>query len=154
MAAGVGRHDIPQTRAAGPRAMRAIGPSAFTPSGSDRIPFSELERMLKDINIPDSALRPYLTGDRTASRPFAPAIQADLNRVALDDMDRFRVEGAFAMNWANGIARWRRQAKFKRRRLLGSGGRSSSPKAIRGSSFPCSSTTSSISSTARTTSGA
>ncbi len=119
MAAGVGRHDIPQTRAAGPRAMRAIGPSALTPSGSDRIPFSELERMLKDINIPDSALRPYLTGDRTASRPFAPAIQADLNRVALDDMDRFRVEGAFAMNWANGIARWRRQAKFKRRRLLG-----------------------------------
>jgi endonuclease/exonuclease/phosphatase family metal-dependent hydrolase len=87
--------------------------------GSEKIAFKDLERLLQDIDVPDREIRPYLTGDQSASRAFAPVIQPDPSRVEFDHMDRFRVEGAFAMNWANGVARWRRQARFKRRRLLG-----------------------------------
>jgi hypothetical protein len=85
----------------------------------DKIAFGDLERMLQDISIPDEAFRPYLIGNKSASRPFAPVVQADPDRVTFDEMDRFRVEGAFAMNWANGIARWRRQARFRQRRTFG-----------------------------------
>jgi hypothetical protein len=100
------------------RDRRNLGQSPALPA-TEKIPFSELERRLRDINVPDRELRPYLTGDPSASGAFAPVVQVDQSRVELDDMDRFRVEGAFAMNWANGICRWRRQTKFKARRLLG-----------------------------------
>ncbi|CAL8979735.1 hypothetical protein RHODGE_RHODGE_03450 [Rhodoplanes serenus] len=84
-----------------------------------RISFAELERRLQDIDVPDAALRPYFTGDPSSSRPFAPVLTIDPQRVELDTIESFRVENAFAMDWANGIARFRRQARFKRRRTRG-----------------------------------
>jgi endonuclease/exonuclease/phosphatase family metal-dependent hydrolase len=108
-----------KSRAAPAVGRRSAAGAPVAPRTPDKIAFSELERRLQDIDIPDRELRRYLTGDPSVSGPFAPVIRADPKRVEFDDMDRFRVEGAFAMNWANGIARWRRQTRFKRRRLFG-----------------------------------
>jgi hypothetical protein len=73
----------------------------------EKITFEELERRLQDVDTPDIALRPYFIGDKSASRSFAPVVVTDPNLVEMDDLDRFRVESAFAMNWANNVARWR-----------------------------------------------
>lgn len=86
---------------------------------AEPISYAELERRLEDIDIPDRALRPYFTGDPAASQPFAPVVQIDPATVVLDRTARFRVEGAFAMDWANRIARRRRQERFARRRARG-----------------------------------
>ena len=51
------------------------------PPAGDKISFSELERRLHDIDVPDRDLRPYLTGDPSASAPFAPVVLADPDRV-------------------------------------------------------------------------
>lgn len=97
-------------------------PSTSAPNETfqpEKITFEELERRLQDVDTPDIALRPYFIGDKSASRSFAPVVVTDPNRVEMDDLDRFRVESAFAMNWANNIARWRRQTRFTRRRQRG-----------------------------------
>lgn len=93
-------------------------PGRPDPTAAGPISFAELERRLQDVDIPDRELRPYFTGGPTA-KPFDPAVQVDPERVLLDRTDRFRVEGAFAMDWANRIARWRRQERFKLRRARG-----------------------------------
>lgn len=79
-------------------------PSTSAPNETfqpEKITFEELERRLQDVDTPDIALRPYFIGDKSASRSFAPVVVTDPNRVEMDDLDRFRVESAFAMNWAN-----------------------------------------------------
>ena len=60
--------------------------------------------------------RPYFTGNKDLSPPFNPIIEVDRSRVMLDEFDEFRLEGAYAMNWANGVCRWRRQRAFEWRR--------------------------------------
>jgi hypothetical protein len=83
------------------------------------ITFREFEEKLADPTIPDVELRRYFIGDRRRSRPFAPVLQVDRDKVVLEPIDEFRVQGAFAMNWANGVSRLRRQLRFDRRRAFG-----------------------------------
>jgi hypothetical protein len=85
----------------------------------DQITFKELEALLRDDTVPERELRKYFDGDPEHSHPFSPVLKINRARVQLDQMDEFRVEGAFAMNWANGASRLRRQARFERRRLFG-----------------------------------
>jgi hypothetical protein len=86
------------------------------PAAAPPISLKQLEERLHDFKIPESELRQYFTGSKKDSRPFEPIIEVDRSRVMLDDLDEFRVEGAFAMNWANGMCRWRRQRAFEWRR--------------------------------------
>ncbi len=81
----------------------------------DRISFNELEDKLRDIDIDEEDLAQYFTADPKKSKQFAPVLQPDPDMVELSEVDEFRIEGAFAMDWANGIARWRRQQRFRRR---------------------------------------
>ena len=81
------------------------------------ISYDELERMLRDPGVPDSAIAPYLMADRELSGPFDPRIVPDPARVAMDATAEFRVESA--MRWANAICRWRRQRRFEQRMAAG-----------------------------------
>ena len=81
----------------------------------ERISFNELEEKLRDIDIDEEDLAEYFTADPSKSKPFAPVLQPNPETVEISEVDEFRIEGAFAMDWANGIARWRRQRRFQRR---------------------------------------
>jgi hypothetical protein len=81
---------------------------------AERISFQELEDKLRDIDTPDEELVPYFIGDPEASKPFQPILKPNPATVETTPVDEFRIEGAFAMDWANGIARWRRQQRFRR----------------------------------------
>lgn len=89
------------------------------PSGgsSDRISMRELQLMVRDLDIPDSELRRYFTVDTALSRPYAPAVVIDPRRV--DVLPPDGLEGAMAMNWANGLARQRRKRRFEARIAAG-----------------------------------
>jgi hypothetical protein len=80
----------------------------------EKITFEELEDKLRDIDLDEAALRDYFVADSDDSRPFAPILKPDPKTVTLTERDEFRIEGAFAMDWANGVARWRRQQRFRR----------------------------------------
>ena len=81
------------------------------------ITYDELERMLRDPNVPDAAIAPYLKVDRELSGPFDPWVVPDPTRVDMDAAAEFRVESA--MRWANAICRWRRQRRFEQRLASG-----------------------------------
>jgi hypothetical protein len=70
---------------------------------AERITFQELEDKLRDIDTPDEELVPYFTGDPKASKPFQPILKPNPATVETTPVDEFRIEGAFAMDWANGI---------------------------------------------------
>ena len=82
-----------------------------------KITYDELERMLQDPSVPDSAIAPYLMADREQGGPFDPRVVPDPGRVAMDATAEFRVESA--MRWANSICRWRRQRRFETRVAAG-----------------------------------
>ena len=82
---------------------------------TEPISFSELEEKLRDITIDEDELAVYFTADPSKSKPFAPVLGPNPELVELSEVDEFRVEGAFAMDWANGIARWRRRKRFQQR---------------------------------------
>lgn len=84
-----------------------------------KITFSEFKGMLADINVPDSEIAKYLVGRRNDSRPFQPAFSINTKKVEVAEVDEFVIQGAFAMNWANGIARRRREERFRQRRESG-----------------------------------
>lgn len=84
-----------------------------------KISYAELEDKLANPDIPDAEIRPYLSGDKENSRPFAPVLVPNPDRVMLDPMDQFRVRAAGGMRWANNISMWRRQERFKLRRDRG-----------------------------------
>ncbi|HYD85969.1 MAG TPA: SGNH/GDSL hydrolase family protein [Vitreimonas sp.] len=71
--------------------------------------------MMRDVSIPDSAFIPYLTAYRTRSAPMRPAIIPNSRTVTMSEAEERRVRGAMAMNWANGVARWRREQRFNAR---------------------------------------
>ena len=80
----------------------------------ERIDYETLEAMLRNPEIPDAQIRPYLTGDPDASRPFDPRVVPDPALVSMDEADRFRFESA--IRWGNAISRWRRQRLYELRR--------------------------------------
>ncbi|WP_216819790.1 hypothetical protein [Zoogloea sp. LCSB751] len=78
------------------------------------ITMAELQRMMRDPDIPDSKLKQYFTVSPAVSRPFAPAVIPDPARVTVSPPGD-ALEGAMMMDWANGLCRLRRQAQFRRR---------------------------------------
>src|SRR5436305_13101764 len=92
--------------------VRAQAEAALAPPLS----MTELEALLRDPNVPESQLRPYFAADPSASRAFAPAIDVNPAKVTLSPAETFRLEAAFAFDWANSVCRWRRQARFDLRK--------------------------------------
>lgn len=90
-------------------------PASRDNDGGRRITLRQLEEMLLDDTIPDEEFQQYLKIDPDRSRPFNPSVEIDREKVELDEPEAFLVEGAFAFDWANRIARMRRQRRFKRR---------------------------------------
>ena len=78
------------------------------------ISMAELQRLMRDPDVPDTQLRQYFTATPQASRPFSPSIIPDPARVAVaPPVDG--LEGAMMMSWANGLCRLRRREQFLRR---------------------------------------
>lgn len=89
------------------------------PMASNPASFDELETLLADPDVPDTAIRPYLTGAPQVSLPFAPVVVPDPTRVAMRPLDETRVRGPGFLDWANRWSRWRRQKRFERRLAAG-----------------------------------
>ncbi|WP_461655906.1 SGNH/GDSL hydrolase family protein [Methylorubrum aminovorans] len=66
--------------------------------------------MLLDLEVPDEALRPYLIVGGNDSGPFRPIVKANPARVTAPE-----TEAAIALASLNGIARWRRQQRYRRK---------------------------------------
>lgn len=75
-----------------------------------RIDAETFERMLLDINVPDEALRPYLVESATETGAFGPVVQANSATVVAPT-----TEAAVLLASLNGIARWRRQQRYRRK---------------------------------------
>lgn len=71
---------------------------------------AELYEMLRDPEIPDREIAPYLTEDTHASTAFAPVI-----RPSPATVEPTMAQGAVLMGNANAIARWRRNERYKAR---------------------------------------
>lgn len=83
----------------------------------EKITYDQLEAMLRNPNIPDEQIRPYLTGSRVDNRPFDPRVVPNRELVKMDEAAQFRVESA--IGWGNAVCRWRRHRRFEVRRALG-----------------------------------
>lgn len=82
---------------------------------SERISFSRYQEMLRDIDVTDEEIAAYsiiAKGDGA----FDPLIKPNPDLV---DMTPADVEAESAMRIGNGLARWRRQQAFKRRKEAG-----------------------------------
>jgi hypothetical protein len=88
-------------------------------SQSEKISLAEFNEMLADPDIPDERISEYLVGRPAVSKPFLPGIAIDTLKVEVGAADEFVIRGAFAMNWANGVARRRREKSFEKRRAAG-----------------------------------
>lgn len=90
-----------------------IDPTGATlgqPANAPMLDAASFERMLLDPNVPDEALRPYLIADGSGSGPFRPTVRANPARVAVPE-----TEAAVALASLNGIARWRREQRYRRK---------------------------------------
>ena len=71
---------------------------------------ARLQAMLLDPDVPEAMLRPYLMADDTACAAFAPVV-----RVNPHHLQETLNEGALALTSLNGLARWRRRRRYRRR---------------------------------------
>ena len=78
-----------------------------------KISYEEFRAKLMDPATPDSEIARYLTAEPADSGPFDPAIRPDPAAVELGPEAQFEVESA--LDWANGVARWRREVDFNLR---------------------------------------
>lgn len=81
---------------------------------TERIPMKQLERMLLNIDVPDSEIRPYLVQSAEESTPLNPVVKVNPAKVETTPMEG-ALEGAVALASLNGIARWRRQQRYRRK---------------------------------------
>ena len=83
-----------------------------------RVSVAELQRMMRDPKIPEEKLRPYFKANPPTSRPFAPSIVPNPERV---DVEKPADDGeaAVLMDWANELWRIRRQKTFELRQIEG-----------------------------------
>jgi hypothetical protein len=84
--------------------------------GRGAITYDEFVAKARDVTLDEKELRPFMTIDRANSRPFRPAMHLDPSLVKRADGGEIRAEGA--LDWANGLSRWRRQEYFRTRKLL------------------------------------
>ena len=71
---------------------------------------TQLYEMLRDPEIPDEKIAPYLTENLHASTPYAPIIQPNPATV-----EPSLEQGAVLLSNANALARWRRNQRYKTR---------------------------------------
>lgn len=67
-----------------------------------------LESMLLDPSVPDADLRPYLIDSQEQAAGFAPVVRVNPARVTAPE-----TEAAVLLASLNGIARWRRQQRYR-----------------------------------------
>lgn len=82
------------------------------------ISVADLQRMMRDPNTSDAEIRQYFTAATEASRPFSPSIIPDPAKVSVANP----ADGAEAQvmtDWANSLARLRRQDIFRARAARG-----------------------------------
>lgn len=80
----------------------------------DRISYQEFKHRLRDIDIADRDLAPFLLGDPDLSSAMNPVLRVNPETVELGVIERGEAEAAAAMSAFNGIARWRRRQRFER----------------------------------------
>lgn len=81
---------------------------------TEQITVKQLESMLLDIDVPDSAIRPYIVQSAEESSPMNPVVKVNPAKVEMTPMEG-ALEGAIALASLNGIARWRRQQRYRRK---------------------------------------
>lgn len=86
------------------------GAATGRPAPPDPVPIAKLQAMLLDPDVPDETIRPYLMLDDSATGAFQPAIRVDPRAV-----QEVLTEAAIALGGLNGIARWRRRQRYRRR---------------------------------------
>lgn len=85
-------------------------------SATPKITFQELQQRLRNVDIPDGELAPYFIIHPDQAGPFNPVLMANPELVTMT-AEEFQSESA--MGIGNGLARFRRQLRFKRAILLG-----------------------------------
>lgn len=79
-----------------------------------KISMAELQRLMRDPDVPDAELKKYFVIVEQLSRPFAPRVIPNPETVDVSAPET-ALEGAFLANVGNGLLRIRRQNEFKRR---------------------------------------
>ena len=74
------------------------------------ISINELQAKLLDLEVPDKEIARYMQTDHVSSRPFAPEIV-----IAPEAIIESAEEAALLLGSLNGISRWRRQRKYRRK---------------------------------------
>ncbi|MCR9121302.1 MAG: hypothetical protein NXH91_03430 [Phyllobacteriaceae bacterium] len=80
-----------------------------------KLSYPDLLAKLHDPDIPEKELRQYLKAD-TRGGPFAPVVVPNEETVSVSQDE---MEAASAMAFGNGLARWRRNRRFQKRRAGG-----------------------------------
>ncbi len=82
------------------------------------ITVAELQRLMRDPNTPEEQIRQYFKANPSTSRPFAPSIIPDPAKVTVAAPSD-AAEGQVLSDWANSLARLRRQDIFRDRLARG-----------------------------------
>jgi lysophospholipase L1-like esterase len=77
---------------------------------TEKISVRDLEKMLLDPMVPEEDLRPYVELDELESRAFAPQV-----RIRREAVVEGPEEAAVILGSLNGVSRWRRQRRYRRR---------------------------------------
>ncbi len=94
-----------------PQDARTSEASGGVPSvGAARLSARELQQRMLDDEVSESALRPYIELDDSASAAFHPVV-----RVRPSALDPGEEEGAVLMSNLNALSRWRRQRRYRRK---------------------------------------
>lgn len=80
-----------------------------------KITLEELSRRMADPDTDPQDLAEYFRADPDASRPFAPAVALDPEKVEIPDTDDAASRSALLLNGANWIERQNRRSKFFKR---------------------------------------
>lgn len=82
------------------------------------ITMAELQRLMRDPKTPEAEIRKYFKANPTTSRPFAPSIIPDPEKVSVAP-PADAAEGQMLSDWANSLSRLRRQDEFRARLAQG-----------------------------------
>lgn len=79
---------------------------------AEKITYDAFLKMIRDVDVPEEEIAAYINAVPSESGAFSIKIEPNPERVHLTEDER---EYENAMSFANGIARWRRSVRFKRR---------------------------------------
>lgn len=82
-----------------------------------KITYQEFQKLLLSTDVPDEVIAEFVVVDPRKTGPFNPVLKPDPRRV---EMSFEEIEAESAMSMGNGLARFRRQLRFRQRLLTGS----------------------------------